>query len=418
MQATPARNAQAAPSGTQAYRRVSRSGAQPSWQSRPSVSGTARPGQASRTPASVRPQAPDGSARVKPATRMTAQKSSAGFGKPARSVGVGGAYSVGGPGGPSGPRQGGGEDEGRRKGRKGPWRVVFWIALAVFVLSLAALAYIGYSYWQGQKSYDDIADNAFTAPESASLADFKVDWDQLRAINPDVVGWIYMPGTEINYPIAWREGDDSYYLTHNFSGATSAEFGAEYGCIMLSGVNEPDFSDTVNIIYGHNMANGSMFARLTKFTDADEFNAHRLVYLLTPQGNYLLRTFALVHVPGSSTDIIIPNFSSVDDRVAYMQDKYDRSVTAADPEGSPASEIEQTFALVTCDAADRSYRYIVYCEPVEFYPAGSAGTAAQPSEGTEAGEASAGQAADGLSDNTVLEEDLNAMDEATSARVE
>lgn len=288
------------------------------------------------------------------------------------------------------------------------WRSLFWLALIVFVVSAGALAFIGYTYWQGQKSYDEIASEAFAAPESNTLADFEVDWGALREINPDVVGWIYMPGTEINYPIAWRDGDDEYYLYHNFNGESSAEFGAEYGSIMLSGVNRSDFSDAVNIVYGHHMANGTMFAILAKLQDdADEFNSHRLVYLLTPEGNYLLQAFSVVHVPGSSDDIIIPNFASDVERTAYMQDKIDRSIVEVDPAGSPAEEITKTFAMVTCDGADRSYRYITYCEVVEFCPIGSVG----PSSGE------LGDAGGSLSDGSMVSTgDLDAVGDAATDR--
>ena len=292
--------------------------------------------------------------------------------------------------------------------------------MLVFVVSAGALAYIGYTYWQGQKTYDDLASDAFTVPDSNTLADFEVDWDALRAINPDVVGWIYMPGTDINYPIAWREGDDDYYLTHNFNGVQSAEFGAEYGSIMLSGVNASDYSDTVNIIYGHNMANGSMFGRLSKmWRDADDWNSHRLVYLLTPQGNYLLQTYSVVHVPGSSTDIIIPNFGTEADRAKYMQDKIDRSIVEADPAASPAEEMEKTFALVTCDGADRSYRYITYCEVLEFYPVGSSdSTGSDAVDGASGDGASEGSASgSSLNDGSMVSNsDLSAVGDAASDR--
>ena len=68
--------------------------------------------------------------------------------------------------------------------------VVFWIALVVFVVALAALGAIGFSYWQGQQTYQSVAEEGFTPPsdiEGTSLADFTVDWDALKAINPDTV---------------------------------------------------------------------------------------------------------------------------------------------------------------------------------------------------------------------------------------
>lgn len=255
--------------------------------------------------------------------------------------------------------------------KKGPWRVVFWVALVVFVLSLAALAAIGFSYWSGQRAYDDIASENFSAPSDvsgATLADFSVNWDALRTVNPDVVAWVYIPDTDVSYPIVHRDGDDSHYLTHDFNGNTRNVIGAEYGCVMLSGENAGDFSDAVNVIYGHNMANGSMFALLARFTDSATFNAHRTFYLLTPAGNYELTSFAVDRVPGSSTDIVIPNPGDV---TAYVQARLDASTVTPDPAAPAASEIDKVFAFSTCDAPDNSYRIITFCSVTDYQPAGT-----------------------------------------------
>lgn len=255
--------------------------------------------------------------------------------------------------------------------KKGPWRVVFWVALVVFVLSLAALAAIGFSYWSGQRAYDDIASENFSAPSDvsgATLADFSVNWGALRTVNPDVVAWVYIPDTDVSYPIVHRDGDDSHYLTHDFNGNTRNVIGAEYGCVMLSGENAGDFSDAVNVIYGHNMANGSMFALLARFTDSATFNAHRTFYLLTPAGNYELTSFAVDRVPGSSTDIVIPNPGDV---TAYVQARLDASTVTPDPAAPAASEIDKVFAFSTCDAPDNSYRIITFCSVTDYQPAGT-----------------------------------------------
>lgn len=268
--------------------------------------------------------------------------------------------------------------------KKGPWRVVFWVALVVFVLSLAALAAIGFSYWSGQRAYDDIASENFSAPSDvsgATLADFSVNWDALRTVNPDVVAWVYIPDTDVSYPIVHRDGDDSHYLTHDFNGNTRNVIGAEYGCVMLSGENAGDFSDAVNVIYGHNMANGSMFALLARFTDSATFNAHRTFYLLTPAGNYELTSFAVDRVPGSSTDIVIPNPGDV---TAYVQARLDASTVTPDPAAPAASEIDKVFAFSTCDAPDNSYRIITFCSVTDYQPAGTGADdtgAAQVDEG-------------------------------------
>ena len=153
------------------------------------------------------------------------------------------------------------EKKKKKKKKKGGclWRLVFWVALLVFIASVGVLGYLAWTYWAGQNEYDEIASRAFPNEDTTTLADMVVDWDALREINPDVVAWVYVPGTVINYPVAHKEGDSEYYLHHNFS-LGEGKFGAEYGSIMLSGENKGDFSDEVNILYGHHMRNGSMFA--------------------------------------------------------------------------------------------------------------------------------------------------------------
>lgn len=245
------------------------------------------------------------------------------------------------------PVQPGGKSAGKSK-KGGPWRVVFWIALIVLVASLAILGALLFSYWQGQNAYDKIADQAFEAPqdvEGAALEDLQVDWDALRAINPDVVGWVYIPGTIVNYPIVHTD-DDERYLTYDFNGEQG--WGATFGTIFLQAANAGDFSDPNNIIYGHHLNNGSMFACLADMLDDAGFNAHRSVYLLTPQGNYKLRTFSMVHC-AADDPLAQATFADAAEQTAYVQDKIDRSVAAPEGELPAAEDIDQTFAFVTCD---------------------------------------------------------------------
>lgn len=247
--------------------------------------------------------------------------------------------------------------KGGKKG--GPWRVVFWIALVVLVASLAVLGALVFSYWQGQNSYDKIADQAFEAPDDVqgtALEDLQVDWDALRAINPDIVGWIYIPDTVVNYPIVQGE-DDEHYLYYDFNGERG--WGATFGTIFLQAANKGDFSDANNVIYGHNLNSGDMFSCFGSFTDPAQFNAHRDVYLLTPQGNYKLRTFSLVHC---APDDPLAQVSFADDaeQAAYVQDKMDRSVSAPEGELPAAEDIDRTFAFVTCDNLPSDGRYVLF----------------------------------------------------------
>lgn len=254
---------------------------------------------------------------------------------------------------------------------------MFILAIIILIGALGALGWLLFTYWNGQNEYDKLADDAFSINDDdglTTLASFDVDWDALRAINPDVVGWVYVPGTNISYPICWRENNSTYYLKHNFGQNSVGDFGAEYGCVFLEGVNSGSWTDQVNVIYGHHMGNGTMFAELADFAgNSDLFNQHRTFYVLTPEGNFRTTSFAVNKVRGSSTDIVIPTFTRQEEFQDYVQARLkDNLVDPVDPSAPTPDEVHQIFAFSTCsEAYDNRYRIIVFCTVDEFLPAGS-----------------------------------------------
>ena len=102
--------------------------------------------------------------------------------------------------------------------------------------------------------------------------DFKVIWEQ----NPDVVAWIEIPGTVVNYPVL-RSEDNEYYLLHNLDGSKGYP-----GCIYMESYNSEGFEDPLTILYGHNMKNGTMFGSLKKFQKEDFFETNQSLYIYLP----------------------------------------------------------------------------------------------------------------------------------------
>lgn len=90
-----------------------------------------------------------------------------------------------------------------------------------------------------------------------------IDFEALKSINPDIVGWIQIPGTVIDYPICWRDGDNEYYMTHSAEGEKRA-----FGAIMLDGANSSAAEEHLVVLYGHHMRNGTMFKDIVRYTDA------------------------------------------------------------------------------------------------------------------------------------------------------
>lgn len=139
----------------------------------------------------------------------------------------------------------------------------------------------------------------------------QLDYSQLQAVNPDVMGWIRIPGTNIDYPIL-RSQDNLDYLTHAWDGTES-----EAGSIFLECNNDPTFLNFNTILYGHHMGDGSFFAPLIHYRKSGfrEENPH--IYICTD--DYLLRydIFASYEARVES-DTYRLYFESKDQRQAFL----------------------------------------------------------------------------------------------------
>lgn len=121
-------------------------------------------------------------------------------------------------------------------------------------------------------------------PHLETLA--STDLDTLRQVNEDVLGWIFIPDTWINYPLLQGE-DNTFYLEHTWEKNPNP-----YGSIFLECQNSPDMTDFNTIIYGHNMLNGSMFGGLSSFAYQWYWEWNRYVYLVTDEGVFRYEIFS------------------------------------------------------------------------------------------------------------------------------
>lgn len=101
--------------------------------------------------------------------------------------------------------------------------------------------------------------------------------------NPDMAGWLVVPGTVIDYPIMWTPEDENFYLYRDFKKRDNNN-----GCLILDTDSSLDPLTTNLIIHGHNMKSGAMFGNLTDYEKQSYFEDHKQIILYTPecQRNY------------------------------------------------------------------------------------------------------------------------------------
>ncbi len=107
-----------------------------------------------------------------------------------------------------------------------------------------------------------------------------IDWETLWEKNPEIYAWLYIPDTEISFPVCQRQGDDTYYLDHS---AYLRDYRA--GALFTeSRYNDLSFDEPVTVIYGHKMRSGAMFGTLqTNFSTEKGFAEHREMIIYMPE---------------------------------------------------------------------------------------------------------------------------------------
>ena len=189
------------------------------------------------------------------------------------------------------------------------------LAIVFVVLVALTLAGVGYLVWQTvatQQAADEGAGPTPSTPatEQDSRVENPIDFASLRVENPDIYAWIYIPDTNVNYPVLQNPTDDSFYLKHDKDGNYS-----EAGAIYSQLANKTDFSDPVTVLYGHNMNSGGMFATLHYFENKDFFDSHQDMYIYTDR--YIL-TYQVVSAYQYDNRHILNSFNFTDKAVVQQ----------------------------------------------------------------------------------------------------
>lgn len=116
-----------------------------------------------------------------------------------------------------------------------------------------------------------------------------VDFQTLWQTNDDIVAWIKIDGTNVDYPVLQsdEEMEENYYLNMTPEGVAGYP-----GSIFIQKKNNGDFSDRVTAVYGHNMANKTMFGSLHYFNDREFFDNNNTIFVYTPTEIFEYKVFA------------------------------------------------------------------------------------------------------------------------------
>lgn len=177
----------------------------------------------------------------------------------------------------------------------------------------------------------------------------ELDLAALREVNPDVAGWLYIPGTEISHPIL-QGPDNDYYLRHTWEKKWNSA-----GSIFMDWHCSRDFGDFNTIVYGHRMNNGTMFAPLHAYEDPDFWREHPSVYVAAEAGVYRYDIFAAWE-PSVSSTVYTMDFDTPEKRQAFV--KLCMESSRIDTGVVPDSD-DKLLTLSTCTGHGHATRWVV-----------------------------------------------------------
>ncbi len=182
-----------------------------------------------------------------------------------------------------------------------------------------------------------------------------VSFDNMREINSDLYAWIYIPGTQVDYPIAQAsEQDDSFYLTHDIYKNYSI-----YGTIYTEKCNSKDFSDPNTLIYGHEMLNGSMFQNLHYYEDAEYFNKNPYFYIFTEDRVLTYEIFSAFQYDDRHIMYAF-DFTQPDEYQSFLNEAMNPQSSIANVrDGVEVTTDDKIVTLSTCDGSNSENRYLV-----------------------------------------------------------
>lgn len=233
------------------------------------------------------------------------------------------------------------------------------VLVAVLIVSVSLLTAYFWKSKQQANLYSTLAAARVQDTQQEILSEFLVQPTSrnLYLENADMIGWIQIEGTSIDYPVMQTPADPNYYLKHDFEKNYT-----DYGCpFMQADCDALAPSDNL-IIYGHNMKDGSMFANLAKYRNKDFWQNHKTVWFDTELGSYAYEVFAVIHTTVQADDAdAFPFYRFVD---AASPEEFADYVSACQARalydtGISAEYGDKLLTLSTCDNITDDGRLLV-----------------------------------------------------------
>lgn len=246
--------------------------------------------------------------------------------------------------------------------------IISFLLFIFILIFLGSVGYLGYYYWksaQNRSTYQslrEVYDNpGFLAP-AGYPSGYDKDFAGLWEINPDIVGWINIDGTGLDYPVV-QTTDNTKYYRMNFEGEYS-----EHAVPFVDAAVDLKKPSTNTIIYGHNIrTDGQMFNILKGYKELEYYQQHPVVEFnsVYHKGQYKIISVFYTNTHSEHGEIF-PYHEFIDSQSEaqtqeYIDDVLIRSIINTGVDVLPSDEL---LTLSTCTYEFKDARYVVVARKV------------------------------------------------------
>lgn len=230
-------------------------------------------------------------------------------------------------------------------------KVIGGALLGVSIIFLVLAVLEEYPYRKNERQMESLRTLAAAPAEEENADPYlerQIDFKTLGEINQDIIGWISIPDTPVDYPILKNPADD-FYLYRDYAGNPNPA-----GSIFMRTSIPEDFSGRHTILYGHNMMDGQMFGSLPDFQAQESMERHPHVYIYQPEQVLRGRIYS-AYTCMDATETYRTEFGDQEDWEQWM-----RLTETLGKSRIQAADTDRILTLSTC-TADGKERFVVHC---------------------------------------------------------
>lgn len=233
------------------------------------------------------------------------------------------------------------EDKTRRR-RNVLSTLLLVVGVALLLVAGGMWGYAQYQYHVQDENNAKLAAYATVSDDAAQPP--TIDWAGLKAVNADVVGWVYIPGTHVDFPVYQGDSNDEYLRT-----SAEGEYSVGGQIFMDYENSRPGLVDRQTLVYGHHLNNGAMFTDVDEFASQDYFNGINTVWYLTEDASYELEPlffYKSAATNGAARQIV---FSDDNDFHNYLANALSQATAKSSSADGAVSSVSRVLTLCTCD---------------------------------------------------------------------